>query len=108
MVEEKYSIFGIEMSFEDFERLVNEQGNGKELKVEDGKVIAEYHVPTEEELNMEKRAVLKTELAKVMEDIGQEQLGFVRDDYSDKKARAAEIINELRVLEGKAPREVQA
>jgi len=32
--------------------------------------------------------------------------GLVRDDYAEKKARAAEIINELRVLEGKEPREI--
>ena len=50
---------------------------------------------------------LKEELVKVMEDIGQEQLGLVRSDYAEKKARAAEIINELRVLEGKEPREVK-
>lgn len=69
----------------------------------------QVYIPyTEEELKKiadEKRyADLKTELTKAMEDIGQEQLGIVRDDYAIKKARAAEIINELRVLEGKEPR----
>ena len=48
------------------------------------------------------------ELAKIKEDIEQERFGLVRDDYAEKKARAAEIINELRVLEGKQPREVQS
>lgn len=76
---------------------------------EDIKVYVPY---TEEELkeieNTKRHAVLKEELDKIMEDIGQEQLGFVRDDYAVKKARAAEIINELRVLEGKEPREVKA
>lgn len=47
---------------------------------------------------------LKTELEKVLEDVEQEALGIVRDDYAEKKARAAEIINELRALEGKEPR----
>lgn len=51
---------------------------------------------------------LKTELAKIKEDIEQEAFGLVRDDFAEKKARAAEIINELRVLEGKEPREVQS
>lgn len=51
---------------------------------------------------------LKSELAKIKEDIEQERFGLVRDDYAEKKARAAEIINELRVLEGKQPREVQS
>lgn len=51
---------------------------------------------------------LKSELAKIKEDIEQERFGLVRNDYVEKKARAAEIINELRVLEGKQPREVQS
>lgn len=54
------------------------------------------------------RAELKAELAKIKEDIEQEVFGIVRNDYTEKKARAAEIINELRVLEGKEPREVIA
>lgn len=62
--------------------------------------------PTQEEINSLKICNLKTELAKIKEDIEQEQFGLVREDYAEKKARAAEIINELRVLEGKEPREV--
>lgn len=50
---------------------------------------------------------LKAELAKVKEDIEQETFGLVRDDYDAKKARAAKIVNELRVLEGKEPRAVK-
>lgn len=61
-----------------------------------------------ERADKKRHAELKAELEKVMEDIEQEHLGIVRDDYSEKKARAAVIINELRVLEGKAPREVVA
>ncbi|AWW06087.1 MAG: hypothetical protein [Caudoviricetes sp.] len=55
----------------------------------------------------ERSIYLKAELATIKEDIEQETFGLVRGDYSKKKARAAEIINELRVLEGKAPREVR-
>ena len=47
---------------------------------------------------------LKAELVKIKEDIEQEAFGLVRNDYADKKARAGEIINELRVLEGKEAR----
>lgn len=50
---------------------------------------------------------LKSKLVKIKEDVEQEQFGLVRDDYAAKKTRAAEIINELRVLEGKLPREVR-
>lgn len=55
----------------------------------------------------ERKRVLKAELEKIKEDIEQEAFGLVRDDFAEKKSRAAEIVNELRVLEGKAPREVR-
>lgn len=50
---------------------------------------------------------LKAELEKIKEDIEQQTFGLVRDDYAVKKRRAAEIVNELRVLEGKEPRELK-
>ncbi len=75
---------------------------------EDIKVYMPY---TADELqsiaNNKRHAELKAELAKIKEDIEQENFGIVRDDFTEKKARAAEIINELRVLEGKAPRAVR-
>lgn len=61
----------------------------------------------EEELKKQRYTQLKTELAKIKEDIEQETFGLVRNDYTEKKARAAEIINELRVLEGKEPRAIK-
>lgn len=72
----------------------------------------QVYVPyTEEELKKfadEKRhAELKAELEKIKEDIEQETFGIVRSDFAEKKARAAEIVNELRVLEGKEPRGVR-
>ena len=72
----------------------------------------QVYVPyKEEELKKfadEKRhAELKAELEKIKEDIEQETFGIVRSDFAEKKARAAEIVNELRVLEGKEPREVR-
>lgn len=56
MEEEKFSLLGIEMPLEEFDSLICEQGKGKELKVVDGKVIAEYHTPTEEEIKETLRA----------------------------------------------------
>lgn len=72
----------------------------------------QVYIPyTEEELQKiadnKHHAELKAELAKIKEDIEQEIFGLVRDDYEVKKARAAEIVNELRVIEGKEPREVR-
>lgn len=75
---------------------------------EDIQVFVPY---TEEELKKraddKRHAELKAELEKIKEDIEQEAFGLVRSDYAEKKARAAEIINELRVLEGKEAREVK-
>ncbi len=77
---------------------------------DDEENIQVYIPYTEAELkecaDSKRHAELKVELAKVMEDIEQEELGIVRDDYAEKKVRAAEIINELRVLEGKEPRSI--
>lgn len=43
-------LLGIEMPLEEFDRLMCEQNKGKELAVQDGKVIAIDHIMTEEEL----------------------------------------------------------
>lgn len=64
-------------------------------------------VELKERANKKRSTELKAELAKIKEDIEQEIFGLVREDYEAKKARAAEIINELRILEGKEPREVK-
>lgn len=63
--------------------------------------------PTEDDLKIDHYEKLKKELEKIKEDIEQEAFGLVRDDYAEKKARAAEIVNELRVLEGKEKRSIK-
>lgn len=75
---------------------------------EDIQVYVPYTAEKLKKIADDKRyAELKAELVRIKEDIEQEAFGFVRDDYADKKARAAEIINELRVLEGKEPRKLR-
>ena len=74
---------------------------------EDIQVYVPYtEAELKERVNKARSTELKAELAKIKEDIEQETFGLVRDDYTEKKARAAEIVNELRVLEGKEPREI--
>ncbi len=96
----------------DVKWVIDVEGKTAKAAYDEYENIQVYIPYTAEELkeraDKKRHAELKAELEKVMEDIGQEQLGIVRDDYSEKKARAAVIINELRVLEGKAPREVVA
>ena len=43
-------LFGIEMPFEEFDKLMCEESERKELKVINGKVVAVEHEPTQEEL----------------------------------------------------------
>jgi len=56
-------LLGIEMSLEEFDSLMVAQSSGKELKVENGKVVAVDHIPTQEELNTQRIAELKQNLA---------------------------------------------
>lgn len=51
-------LLGIEMSLEEFDSLMVAQSNGKELVVENGKVIARDRVITEEEIKQNKLAEL--------------------------------------------------
>ena len=100
----------VEISDEDYDKLVNH-----EMCWDNEKLVS--YTKTAEDIENERQEFehnetlrrifkLKAELVKVMEDIQQEQLGIVRDDYAEKRVRAAELINELRVLEGKEPRAV--
>lgn len=49
MEEKTYKLLGVEMSYSEFDELLCEQSKGKELRVVDGKVVAEYHVQTQDE-----------------------------------------------------------
>lgn len=75
----------------------------------DGKIELDKNALDIEKAAVERRqrhAALKAELARIKEDIEQERFGLVRGDYAEKRAQAADIINELRVLEGKEPRPI--
>lgn len=105
--------FYYEPTFEATEQvpIYDADGNqtGTETRVT-GRILKKVWTDEEElqkQQSCESITSLKTELAKIKEDIEQEVFGLVRDDYAEKKARAAEIINELRVFEGKEPREIK-
>lgn len=91
--------------------LYDENGNqtGTETRIT-GRILKKVWTD-EEELKKQQDAdnvrALKVELAKIKEDIEQEIFGLVRYDYEANKIRAAQIINELRALEGKQPREIK-
>ena len=54
-----YSLLGIEMPLEEFDYLICEQNKGKELVVENGKVVARERIITQEQINKQKIAELK-------------------------------------------------
>lgn len=105
--------FHYEPTFEATEQIpvYDQDGNqtGTETRVT-GRILKKVWTDEEElkkQQNIDSSRTLKAELAKIKEDIEQEVFGLVRDDYAEKKARAAEIVNELRILEGKEPRAVK-
>lgn len=105
--------FHYEPTFEATEQIpvYDKDGNqtGMETRVT-GRILKKVWTDEEEikkEHDAERVRTLKAELSKIKEDIEQEAFGLVRDDYDAKKARAAEIVNELRILEGKEPRAVK-
>lgn len=105
--------FHYEPTFEATEQVPVYDKNGNQTGTEPrvtGRILKKVWTD-EEEIKKEQSALrsmaLKAELAKIKEDIEQENFGLVRGDYAEKKARAAEIINELRVLEGKEPRGIK-
>lgn len=51
-------LLGIEMSFEEFDALMVAQAKGKEIVIENGKVVAKDRVITQEEINQIKLAEL--------------------------------------------------
>ena len=93
-------ILGIKVTDDEWGYLMEQQANGKELVVENGKVVAKEHQATQEEINMQRRQELKTLLNKYKEDVEQVELfGMERADYEEKKILCANMILELRQLE---------
>lgn len=118
MEERKYSLLGIEMSFEEFDRLMCEQSQGKELKVENGQVVAVEHVTTQEELNAQRLIELKKWFDnyfdnQLKQSLWQSNFTISHDNYFDRdyndieelKTKAEEVRQEIKALQGKEPRQ---
>lgn len=94
------TIFGIEVSDEEFDNLYKLQSEGKILKVVNGKIEATDYVKPQEVVEQEQIEQLKEQLTKYKYDVEQVELfGMERDDYELKKQICVEIIKELRALE---------
>lgn len=95
----------------DVVKIIDVEGKAAVPEHDENEDIFIYVPYTDEELaqneTLHKKEKLKRELEKIKEDIEQESFGLVRDDYAEKKLRAAQIVNELRAIEGKPVREIK-
>lgn len=95
-----YNLLGIDLDFEEFDKLICEQNKGKQLKVENGKVIAVDYVLNEEEINQQKILQLKEELRKT----DYEALKFAEgqiseEEYAPIKQKRQAWRDEINILE---------
>ena len=99
-----YKLCGIEMPLEEFDRLLCEQTNGKDLKIIDGKVVAVDHEVTDEEKIQIRKNEIQNRLGQLTQDFIQVLCGAIIDDVKERKQEFQTLHNELRYLENKEPR----
>lgn len=110
MKEYKMIIDGIELEFskEELDEICLQQSNGLIPKyTQDKGLYFEKYIPTKEEINQNKTDELKLELQKLSEDIIQHICGEDIPDIQDRMSKFIAIHNEVRILEGKEPREIK-
>ena len=98
------NFLGKEISDEQFDFLLCEQPKGKDIKVVDGQVVAVEHEVTQEELNQQKLSENMLRLTELTKDFAQVQAGLIIDDIENRKLEFRTLLNEVRVLQGKEPR----
>lgn len=97
-------ILGIEVTNEEFDCLFCQQSLGKELKVENGKVIAREHIISEEEKQQHRISEIQQRLNNLSQDFVQADLGAIFEDLEQRKEEFRTLHNEMRVLLNKEPR----
>lgn len=98
----EYELLGIKMSFEEFDHLMCENAQGKELVVENGKVVAREHQPTEKEFAEQRISELKQKLASTdYEAIKFAEGAMTAAEYAPYKADRAKWRAEINELEKK-------
>lgn len=100
-------LYDISLTDEEFEFLMCEQAKGKELKIVDGKVVAEMHTSTQEEINNQLIFEKTKRLEELTKDFAQVQAGLMIDDIEERRFEFRTLLNEVRVLQGKKPRTIQ-
>ena len=107
------TLFGIEIEDEYFNYLFDQQSQGKEIKVIDGKLVAVEHEVTEEEIKQKRIYEIKTWFDEYDNQVKQYErcvrLGIEFDkDMVELDNQAQIYSDELRKLEGKKPREYKS
>lgn len=97
-------LLGIKVTIEEFDKLMCEQSQGKELKVDCGKIVAVEHTLTETELKQNQIKEIKQRLNELNKDFIQESIGAVIPNIENKKIEFINLHNKLRILEGKEAR----
>lgn len=100
-------ILGIDVSLEEGDKLICEHNKGKDLKIIDGKVVAVEHIPNDEEIKQQQLFLKKRRLEELTKDFAQVQAGLIIDDIEDRKIEFQTLLNEVRILQGKEPRQIQ-
>ena len=100
----KYDILGVEMTKEEYDFLILEQLNGKELKLENGKVVAVEKTLSKEARKNIRISEIKTRLEQLSQDIIQSLAGAEFEDLAERQKEFQTLHNELRILLGKEPR----
>ena len=98
-------LLGMEVTEKEFDYLFCEQSKGKELRVIDGKVVAVEPEENPELLIIQRKEEIQERLSQLSQDFVQAMAGAYFEDLEERKAEFQTLHNELRVLEGKEPRE---
>ena len=102
-----YSLLGVQLTKEEFENLIHQQSLGKELVIEKGKIIAVDHIRSEEEQKQKNLSDKTRRLEELTKDFAQVQAGFIIEDIEERKLEFQTLLNEVRVLQGKDPKQIQ-
>ena len=94
-------LLGIELSLEDFDKLMCEQSKGKELKVVDGKVVARERVISEDEKKLNRI----NELKRLLKESDYQAIKFAEgqlsaEEYEPTKLQRQSWRAEINLLEG--------
>lgn len=88
----------IEITNEEYQKIMN-----GELKVFEGKLVDNSQAL----INAKREFEIQQRLTELTKDFAQVEAGLVIEDLEERKAEFRTLLNEVRVLQGKEPREIK-